>query len=44
VTLAAMKTDPALEGLALLRLSRLSVAPVSPAHWAHICKLGGWKG
>jgi predicted RNA-binding protein with PUA-like domain len=44
VTLAAMKTDPALEGLALIRLSRLSVAPVSAAHWAHICKLGGWKG
>jgi predicted RNA-binding protein with PUA-like domain len=44
VTLAAMKTDPALEGLALIRLSRLSVAPVSAAHWAHICRLGGWKG
>jgi predicted RNA-binding protein with PUA-like domain len=43
VTLAAMKADPALEGLALLRLSRLSVAPVSPDHWAYICKLGGWK-
>ncbi|WP_284946220.1 EVE domain-containing protein [Acidisoma cladoniae] len=44
VTLAAMKTDPALEGLALLRLSRLSVAPISAEHWKHICKLGGWKG
>ncbi len=41
VTLAAMKADPALEGFALLRLSRLSVAPVSPEHWAHICKLAG---
>ena len=43
VTLAAMKADPALEGLALLKYSRLSVAPVEPAFWAHICKLGGTK-
>lgn len=41
VTLAAMKADPALEGLALLRHSRLSVVPVSPEHWTHICRLGG---
>jgi predicted RNA-binding protein with PUA-like domain len=41
VTLAQMKADPALEGFGLLRLSRLSVVDVSPAHWAHICKLGG---
>jgi predicted RNA-binding protein with PUA-like domain len=40
VTLAAMKADPALEGLTLLRLSRLSVVPVSAAHWRHIRKLG----
>ena len=44
VSLAAMKADPALEGLALLRNSRLSVVAVSAAHWAHICKLGGWPG
>ncbi len=44
VTLAQMKTDPALDGLALLRQSRLSVAPVSDPHWARICKLGGWTG
>lgn len=43
VTLAQMKADPALEGLALIRLSRLSVVPVSAEHWAHICRLGGWK-
>ena len=43
VTRAAMKADPALEGLALLKYSRLSVAPVEPAFWAHICKLGGTK-
>ena len=43
VTLAEMKVDPALDGLSLLRLSRLSVAPVEPVYWDHICKLGGWK-
>jgi predicted RNA-binding protein with PUA-like domain len=41
VTLAQMKADPALEGFGLIRLSRLSVVDVSPAHWAHICQLGG---
>jgi len=44
VSLAAMKADPALEGFALLRLSRLSVVPVSEEHWAHVCGLGGYKG
>ena len=43
VTLAAMKADPALDGLTLLRQSRLSVLPVSAAHWAHICRCGGWR-
>lgn len=43
VTLAQMKADPKLEGFDLLRLSRLSVVPVSPAHWAYICKLAGYK-
>ena len=43
VTLAAMKADPALEDFALLRQSRLSVAPVSAAHWRHICKLGNYR-
>lgn len=43
VTLATIKADPALADLALVRLSRLSVAPVSAEHWAHICKLGGYK-
>ena len=44
VTLVQMKTDPALEGLALIQYSRLSVQPVSAAHWKHICRLGGWRG
>jgi predicted RNA-binding protein with PUA-like domain len=43
VTLADMKADPALADLSLLRLSRLSVAPVSAEHWRHICKRGKTK-
>ncbi len=43
VTLAEMKADPALRDFALIRFSRLSVAPVTPAQWRHICKLGGYK-
>nr|WP_220792108.1 EVE domain-containing protein [Gluconacetobacter azotocaptans] len=43
VTLAAIKADPALADLALVRQSRLSVVPVSDAHWAHLCRMGGWK-
>jgi len=41
VTLAAIKAEPALEGLALIRQSRLSVMPVSAAHWRMICRMGG---
>lgn len=44
VTLVAIKADPALTELALVRQSRLSVMPVSAAHWRHICRMGGWKG
>jgi predicted RNA-binding protein with PUA-like domain len=44
VTLAAIKADPMLADLALVRLSRLSVAPVSDAHWAYLCALGGFAG
>jgi len=43
VSLAAMKADAALAGIELVRQSRLSVVPISPPHWAHICKLGGWR-
>lgn len=41
VTLAQMKEDPRLEGLALLRQSRLSVVPVPDEHWKLICGLAG---
>jgi len=41
VTLAAMKADPRLADFAMLRQPRLSVVPVSDAHWAAIGDLGG---
>lgn len=44
VGLAAIKADPTLAGLELIRQSRLSVVPVSEPHWAHLCGLGGWTG
>jgi predicted RNA-binding protein with PUA-like domain len=44
VTLATVKTDPALANMALVRLSRLSVGPVTAEEWRHICKLGGLSG
>ena len=43
VTLAEIKADPALQDLALVRLSRLSVQPVDPEAWRYICALGGLK-
>ena len=43
VTLAAIKADPSLAELALVRQSRLSVMPVSPAHWQQLCEMGKWK-
>jgi predicted RNA-binding protein with PUA-like domain len=43
VTLVAVKADPKLADMALVRLSRLSVMPVSKPHWDYICRLGGWK-
>jgi len=43
VTLAAIKADPALAGMALIKYSRLSVVPVTPEEWKHICKIGGYK-
>lgn len=44
VTLAAIKAEPALADIALVRMSRLSVMPVSDAHWKVIARMGGWKG
>ena len=39
VTLAGMKADPALAGMAMLRQSRLSVSPVSEGEWMAISGL-----
>ncbi len=41
VTLAAIKADPALADLALIRQSRLSVMPIPDDAWAVICRMGG---
>jgi predicted RNA-binding protein with PUA-like domain len=41
VTLASMKADPALSDFALIRQSRLSVVPMSDAHWTHILEMAG---
>ncbi len=41
VTLAAVKADKALADMALVKLSRLSVQPVTEAEWKRVCKMGG---
>jgi predicted RNA-binding protein with PUA-like domain len=43
ITLAAIKADEALADLQLLKRSRLSVVPVSPAHFKHLLALGKTK-
>jgi predicted RNA-binding protein with PUA-like domain len=41
VTLKAIKANPKLEGMELVRQSRLSVAPVREAEWREILKMAG---
>src|ERR671915_1751996 len=41
VTLAAVKADKKLAGMALGKYGRLSVQPVTDAEWKTVCKLGG---
>ncbi len=41
VTLAQIKAEPALAEMELIRLSRLSVAEVTPEHWAKILEMAG---
>ncbi|HEY1259324.1 MAG TPA: EVE domain-containing protein [Stellaceae bacterium] len=41
VTLAAMKANPELAQLSLIRQSRLSVCPVRDDEWAVICRMAG---
>lgn len=44
VSLAAIKSNPALESMPLLRQSRLSVCPVTQAQWDEIVHMGGGLG
>src|SRR5690349_17376479 len=43
VTLAAVKADPALAEMAIVKKSRLSVSRVTPAEFARVLKLAGTK-
>ncbi|UZE49573.1 EVE domain-containing protein [Rhodopseudomonas sp. P2A-2r] len=42
VTLAAVKLEKQLSEMALIKLSRLSVQPVTPEEWKIVCKMGGF--
>ncbi len=44
VTLKEVKADPKLAEMELVKLSRLSVAVVTPEEWAYILKLAGEGG
>ena len=44
VTLAEIKATPALAGMTMLRLFRLSVSPITPQEWTTIRAMGGDKG
>lgn len=44
VTLAAIKAEPRLADLALIRQSRLSVLPVAPEHTRLLLLMGGFLG
>jgi predicted RNA-binding protein with PUA-like domain len=41
VAIAAIKSDPRLKDMALVRNSRLSVQPVNPDEWRIVCEMGG---
>ena len=41
VTLAAIKAEPRLAGIELIRQSRLSVSPVRDEEWAVVLQMGG---
>ncbi len=43
VTLATLKADKRFADMPLIKLSRLSVSPVSDMHWKLICEMGGFK-
>jgi predicted RNA-binding protein with PUA-like domain len=41
VTMAAIKAEKKLAGMALVKYSRLSVQPVTAEEWKLVCKMGG---
>ena len=41
VSLQEIKAEPALRDMRLVRQSRLSVSPVTPAEWQRICAMAG---
>ncbi len=43
VTLDAIKAEPRLKDMALVKQSRLSVQPVTAAEWSIVCRMGGAK-
>lgn len=43
VTLAAVKAEPKLKEMALIKYGRLSVQPVTADEWKLVCKMGGLK-
>jgi predicted RNA-binding protein with PUA-like domain len=43
VTLTAIKAEPRLKEMALVKYSRLSVQPVTAAEWKIVCQMGGVK-
>ena len=43
IPLSKIKGSPEFGDFALVRQSRLSVVPVSPAHWRRLCEIGGWR-
>jgi predicted RNA-binding protein with PUA-like domain len=43
VTLQAVKAEPKLADMQLVKFSRLSVQPVTDAEWKLVCKMGGMK-
>jgi predicted RNA-binding protein with PUA-like domain len=43
VTLAAIKAEPKLQDMVLVRQARLSVQPVTAEEWQLVCKMGGLK-
>jgi predicted RNA-binding protein with PUA-like domain len=44
VSLEDIKKEPKLKDMALIKLSRLSVQPVTADEWKLVCKMGGVKG